>query len=144
MKETHNISPAHFSYQSGPFQKCNDIYERHLILKGRGFPLWIPAPNLRLHRNYRRTGVRIGDVGIITRHGAFSFLFNICLPHNDPVNPRLLPEHFARISPPIEATDIVKYKSFSNGSYLASAPVKGSQSGTANSCVRILIHIFVS
>ena len=112
-------------------QKPNDIYERHLTLKERGFPLWIPDPNQYLHLNYRRTGVRIGDVGIITDSGAFSFLFNICLPRNDPVNPRMLPEHFAPISPPIEASDIEKFGVFKNGSHLASASVKISQSGSA-------------
>ena len=82
-----------------------------------------------LHLNYRRTGVRIGDVGIINRFGAFSFLFKICLPHNDPVNPRMLPEHFSPISPPIEITDIETVIVFKNGSHLASASVK--RSGTA-------------
>ena len=105
-------------------------------MKGRGFPLWIPDPNRALPLNYRRTGVRIGDVGIITHSGAFSFLFNICLPHNDPVNPPVLPEHFAPISPPIEATDIENYIVFKNGSHLASASVKKrSQTGTSISCV---------
>ena len=114
------------------------------MLKGRGFPLWIPDPNRVLHLGYRRMGVRIGDVGIITESGAFSFLFNICLPHNDPVNPRTLPEHFAPISPPIEATDIENFKVFKNGDYLASASVQRLQTGNAISCVRILIYIFVS
>jgi hypothetical protein len=75
--------------------------------------LWIPESNQRLHLNYRRTGVRIGDVGIITNDGAFSFLFNICgLPHNDQVNPPVLPKHFAPISLPIEATDIDNFTPF--------------------------------
>ena len=125
-------------------QKSNDIYERHLTLKERGFPLWVPEPNQVLHLNYRRTGVRIGDVGIITHSGAFSFLFNICLPHNDPVNPPKLPDHFSPISPPIEDTDIDKFGVFKNGSHLASSSVKRSQTDSTISCVRILIRIFVS
>ena len=125
-------------------QKLNDIYERHLTLKERGFPLWIPDPDQNLHLDCRRTGVRIGDVGIITDSGAFFFLFNICLPHNDPVNPRMLPEHFAPISPPIEVSDIGKFRVFKNGSHVASSSVKISQGGSGISCVRILIHIFVS
>jgi hypothetical protein len=56
----------------------------------------------------------------------------------------MLPEHFAPISPPIEASDIEKFGVFKNGSHLASASVKKSQSGSAISCVRILIHIFMS
>ena len=125
-------------------QKPKDIYERHLTLKERGFPLWIPDPDQNLHLDCRRTGVRIGDVGIITDSGAFFFLFNICLPHNDPVNPRMLPEHFAPISPPIEVRDIGKFRAFKKGSHLASASVKISQSSSVIPCVRMLIHIFVS
>ena len=124
-------------------QKSNYIYERHLISKGRGFPLWIPESNRVLHLDYRRTGVRIGDVGIITEYGAFSFLFNICHPHNDPVNSGRVPEHFAPISPPIKATDIGNFIMFESGSHLASSSVKRSQTGTAISCVRLLIHVFV-
>ena len=123
-------------------QGSNEIYERHLKLKKRGFPLWIPDPNQVLHLDYRRTGVRIGDVGIITDSGGFSFLFNICLPHDHPVNPRILPEHFAPISPPIEATDIEKVKVFKNGSHLSSASIKRSPQNTAISCVSISVIIF--
>ena len=122
------VSPQSHEISS---QKPNDIYERHLALKERGFPLWIPDPDQNLHLDYRRTGVRIGDVGIITEFGAFFFLFNICLPRDHPVNPRMLPEHFAPISPPIEASDIGKFGVFKNGSHLASASVKISQSGSA-------------
>ena len=125
-----------------PTQKSNDIYERHLILKGRGFPLWIPGPNRALHLDYRRTGVRIGDVGIITPSGGFSFLFNICLPHDHPVNPPDLPEHFAPISPKIAATDIESFEVFTSGSHLASASIKRSSLSTAISYVSIYIFIF--
>ncbi|KAF8802564.1 hypothetical protein BYT27DRAFT_7112072, partial [Phlegmacium glaucopus] len=110
-----------------PLQKGNDIYERHLTPKGRGFPLWIPEPNQVLHMGYRRTGIRIGDVGIITHDGGFAFLFNICLPHNDPVNPQMLPENFAPISPPISPFDIEKFVVFKKGSHLASASIERSQ-----------------
>ena len=134
-------SPRTEVNQTIPTQKSNDIYERHLILKGRGFPLWIPGPKRSLHLDYRRTGVRIGDVGIITPDGGFSFLFNICLPHDHPVNPRILPEHFAPISPPIEATDIDDFEVFTNDSHLASA---SSSLSTAISCVSIYIIIFVN
>ncbi|KAF8956505.1 hypothetical protein BDZ97DRAFT_1851213 [Flammula alnicola] len=35
-------------------ENSNKIYERHLGLKQRGFPLWIPEPNKRLPMPYRR------------------------------------------------------------------------------------------
>jgi hypothetical protein len=122
------------------YQKGNDIYERHLMLKGRGFPLWIPGPDLGLPKDYRRTGIRIGDVGTITHSGGFSFLFNICLPHDDPVNPRMLPEHFAPISPPIEAIDINKFPI--ENRYFASGASRQAQISADISCVSILIYIF--
>ena len=113
-----------------PVQQSNIIYQRHLELKGHGFPLWIPSANRNLSNEYRRTGVRIGDVGIITPNGGFSFLFNICLPHDDPVNPPVLPEHFSPIDPPIEATDVDKFLVFGHGSHLASASVEKAQSNS--------------
>ena len=109
-------------------QKSNEVYERHLWLKGRGFPLWIPEPNRRLPRVYQKKGIDIGDVGIITPFGAFSFLFNICVPSDNPINPRLLPEGFAPISPPLDALDIGEVYEFKPGSYLASSSIENSQS----------------
>jgi len=97
-------------------------------LKGRGFPLWIPEPNKRLPLVYQRKGINIGDVGIITPAGAFSFLFNICVPSNNPINPRLLPEAFAPISPPLDPLDITEFDEFKPGSYLASASIENSKS----------------
>ncbi|KAF8814568.1 hypothetical protein BYT27DRAFT_7156710 [Phlegmacium glaucopus] len=107
------------SNQLPEVQQSNIIYQRHLELKGHGFPLWIPPPNQNLPIQYRRTGVCIGDVGIITPNGGFSYLFNICLPHDDPVN-RRLPENFSPIS---EATDIDKFPVFDDDSHLASASI---------------------
>ena len=121
-----------------------DIYERLLISKGRGFPLWVPDPNQALPLDYRRTGVRIGDVGIINDTGGFSFLFNICLPRDHPVNPRDLPENFAPISPPMEATDIEKFPVFRSGSHLASAAIRRSPQSTATSCVSTYVIISVN
>jgi hypothetical protein len=79
--------------------KDNEIYERLLRRKGRGFALYVPQPNRRLPIAYQRMGIRIGDVGIITPDGGFSFLFNICVPHDDPINPRILPEDFSPLQP---------------------------------------------
>ena len=110
-------------------QRGNEIYERHLCLKGRGFPLWIPEPNKRLPLAYQKRGIAIGDVGIITRSGAFSFLFNICVPSDDPINPPLLPEGFTPIHPPLDALDVAEFNEFKPGSYLASASIENLQSG---------------
>ena len=108
-------------------QRGSEIYQRHLSLKGRGFPLWIPEPNNRLQLPYRRTGVNIGDVGIITPSGGFSYLFNICVPRGDPLNPRALPEDFAPLNPPLDPIDIREFAEFKPGSYLASASIENSE-----------------
>lgn len=124
-----NLLQNFASSQLPEVQQSNVIYQRHLELKGHGFPLWIPPANQNLPIQYRRTGVRIGDVGIITPNGGFSFLFNICLPHDDPVNLRL-PEHFSPIS---EATDIDKFPVFGHGSHLASTSIEKAQADSPSS-----------
>ncbi|KAF8995329.1 hypothetical protein BDQ17DRAFT_1211610, partial [Cyathus striatus] len=63
-----------------------ELYARLLWIKGRGFPLWYPSPEANLPAEYRKNGIRIGDVGIINSSGQFDFLFNICLAADHPVN----------------------------------------------------------
>ncbi|KAF9479612.1 hypothetical protein BDN70DRAFT_834151 [Pholiota conissans] len=116
-EEGPSISTTTYSPESG-----NKIYERHLGLKRRGFPLWIPEPNRRLPLPYRRIGVNIGDVGIFTPSGVFSFLFNICLPAEHPINPSTLPEGFAPIS--IDSMDICESFGLKPESYLASKTIE--------------------
>ena len=101
----------------------NKIYERHLHLKQRGFPLWIPEPNRRLPMAYRRRGIYIGDVGIITPSGGFSFLFNICCPPGDPINPPTLPEGFSPLYPPLKDWDVGKYLEYKTRSFLTGGDI---------------------
>ncbi|KIJ99825.1 hypothetical protein K443DRAFT_679658 [Laccaria amethystina LaAM-08-1] len=103
-------------------ESSNSIYERHMYLKKRGFPLWIPQPNTTLPHSYQRRGVSIGDVGIFTSNGGFDFLFNICLPAGDTSNPDELPEGFSRIE--LKETDVCKFPAHSSHSHLASPDVK--------------------
>ncbi len=60
------------------------------ILFGLPNPLWTPEPNANLPEVNRSEGIRIGDVGIVTLHGSFDFLFNI-LYSFDQVHPSLSP-----------------------------------------------------
>jgi len=106
---------------------CNEVYESLLEPKRRGYALWIPAPNKNLPLPYQRKGVEIGDIGIITPDGNFSFLFNICVPRDDPINPRSLPQDFVPIQPPIDPIDIRKLAVFQEGSYLASTSIEKYQ-----------------
>jgi len=113
-------------------ERSSETYARHLLLKKRGFPLWIPGPNNNLPTAYRRIGINIGDVGIITQSGAFSFLFNICQASDSPINPRILPEQFCTLSPSIDPVDILEWNEFEPGSYLASASIERSQSNSSS------------
>jgi hypothetical protein len=115
--------------------KDNEIYERLLRRKGRGLALYIPEPNIRLPIAYRVRGIRIGDVGIVTSDGGFSFLFNICVPHNDPIHPDVLPEGFSPLQPPLTDVDVVEFPRFKPGSYLASALIEKKESESNTKCV---------
>ena len=119
------------------------MYERHLTLKGRGFPLWIPQPNMQLPIPYRAKGVCIGDVGIVTAFGGFDFLFNICRERDDPINPEELPDDFTPIHPPLNPIDVRKFREFSSRSYLASSSIVESQTGEQTSCAYISFLFFI-
>ena len=108
-------------------RRSNNMYEKHLSLKGRGHPVWIPDPSWSLPDTYREKGVCIGDVGIFTPEGGFDFLFNICLPAEDPINAGDLPQNFSPISPSLNKRDIREFREFQRGQYLGSSVrVKGS------------------
>ena len=102
-------------------ESSNSIYKRHMYLEAHGFPLWIPQPNETLDLSYRRQGVSIGDVGILTPDGGFDFLFNVCLPAGHP-NPEALPEGFVPLE--LKPTEIRKFPAHSSRSHLASPCVK--------------------
>lgn len=55
--------------------KAWDVYARHLMTIGRGYPLWNPQPNKRCNSDRFDPPVQIGDVGYITS-GTFIRLFN--------------------------------------------------------------------
>jgi len=93
----------------------------------RGYALWIPAPNKNLPFPYQSKGIQIGDVGIITPSGGFSFIFNICVSRDNPINPRSLPKEFSPIHPQIDPIDICSFTVFNAGSYLSSTSIKKSQ-----------------
>lgn len=62
------------------------LYSRLLLPQGHGFPLYIPSPPDDLSEPVRRSGVQIGDAGIVCGDGSFDTLFNICYPEGDPMN----------------------------------------------------------
>ena len=88
--------------------------------------MWEPEPSSTLPNVYRRQGITIGDVGIITASGGFDFMFNICLPSNHPINQEGLPEGFLPIFPQLKSSDIRGRMAYNTNSYLASESVVNS------------------
>jgi len=103
-------------------QSINAIYERLMLPKKRGFPLWVPEPNTVAFLTHRTEGVTIGDLGRVTAYGAFDVLFNICKPRGHPDNPDELPDGF---EPLIlrEESDIQRFQEYRMDSYIASKSV---------------------
>ena len=108
------------------------------MFQDRGIPLWIPQPDMQLPIPYRAKGVCIGDVGLVTALGGFDFLFNICRARDDPINPQTLPDNFVPVDPPLDPTDVGRFREFSSGSYLASSSIAGSRTSGQTPCVYFL------
>ncbi|KIK52170.1 hypothetical protein GYMLUDRAFT_50048 [Collybiopsis luxurians FD-317 M1] len=107
---------------AGDFDSSNEIedYVRLLLTQKKGYPLWNPRPGDWLPPAYREAGVRIGDVGIVTEFGEFDYLFNVCLPPDDPVNAGRVPENFKHIEG-IDVCDISWFtQEYGPGAYVAS------------------------
>ncbi|KIM36660.1 hypothetical protein M413DRAFT_286395 [Hebeloma cylindrosporum] len=88
------ISDDHFDYNAQAVisgLRGGSTFYCSLLAMRRGLPIWSPGPNLELPISYRRKGVSIGDVGLITERGSFGYLFNITLSIEHPDNPRGLP-----------------------------------------------------
>ncbi|KIM46832.1 hypothetical protein M413DRAFT_422275 [Hebeloma cylindrosporum] len=121
--------------------KVNEMYERLLRKKGRGFALYIPQPNRRLPIAYQRLGIHIGDVGFITPDGGFSFLFNICVPRDHAINPRDLPQDFSPLSPALATqVDVAEFSQFNPGSYLASASMERKENDSNTNGLHFETH----
>lgn len=98
--------------------------------RNRGYPLWIPSPNMLLPVCNRASGVRIGDVGIITPEGGFSFFFNVCYEATHPINAsRRLPPDFVPFATSLSDCDIEAFKEYSAGNYLSDESVVRMDTG---------------
>ncbi|KAJ7274782.1 hypothetical protein C8J57DRAFT_1010842, partial [Mycena rebaudengoi] len=113
------------------------LYSRLLLPQSHGFPLYIPSPPDDLSEPVRRSGVQIGDVGIVCGDGSFDTLFNICYPKGDPMNRFGVPLGFEQLVvrpedvgtqalyyPPgsVLSNAITKKNNFSDNSALLSLP----------------------
>ncbi len=99
-----------------------------------GTPLYIPQPNSKLSKPDRRDGIRPGCVGKITKSGSFDVIHNSIfrsLTTSDtgtPINQM-----------PFDDEDIVEFKQFSAGSFLATPGIyrKSLDGGS----LRLAIHL---
>ena len=103
---------------------ASDVYARRLLVKGLGYPLWVPEPNNFLPAEYQDTGVRIGDVGRVTSKGSFDFLFNICLPPDHPINDGRTPDHFETIDVNLTRDAEWNDSQYSAGSHVSCSSMK--------------------
>lgn len=107
---------------SNPILRADyDIYYDQLLIKGRGSPLWIPGPNMALPIEYRREGVRIGDLGIIYRSGGFHFLFNVFFSADHKINKGRVPASFCPLHNSNVQNGITENAIYNPDNYLASS-----------------------
>ncbi|KAM6501148.1 Ankyrin repeat-containing domain protein [Amanita muscaria] len=78
-----------------PVSSIADSYTRTMLECRVGYPLYEPEPFSQLSKEYLRNGINVGDVGFVRQDGAFDFLFNICPPQNEAINPPNLPDGFS-------------------------------------------------
>ncbi|KAJ7579024.1 hypothetical protein C8J56DRAFT_334850 [Mycena floridula] len=69
-------------------------YSSSLLPKRHGYPLWLPEPHGNLPTEYRRNGLRIGDVVILTEDGGFDYMFNIFADETESINQGRTPHGF--------------------------------------------------
>lgn len=119
-------------------QRSCEVYYRNLVMKRRGSPLWIPEPSYNLPIQYQRKGVSIGDVGVLSASGSFTFFFNICLPSDHPINLMGVPEGFHPVSPPLIHHDIQTVQEFNADSYIASESIETSRRRHSDSSYSIV------
>ncbi|KAK2462845.1 hypothetical protein APHAL10511_005043 [Amanita phalloides] len=110
------VGPADSESWSSSAKRYMRLQQCHQL----GHPLYLPGPNLSLSLSYRKKGIRVGDVGRITRDGAFDFLFNACLPADHPANPSVLPDGYQ----PIENVELLKLPLYDPTSNLMSDGIK--------------------
>ncbi|KAF8902755.1 hypothetical protein CPB84DRAFT_831561 [Gymnopilus junonius] len=73
---------------------------------GHGFPMWEPSGNLARSEIHLKEGIRIGDMGLVTKEGGFTLFFNIFLSKTDPYQRRCPPEH-EPLLPAIDPSEVI-------------------------------------
>ncbi|KAF8431280.1 hypothetical protein L210DRAFT_3416331 [Boletus edulis BED1] len=71
-----------------------DVYAKYLQHADYGYPLRMPEPMSTLPEDYRKSGLQIGDVGVVDSNGQFDVLFNIWKHSNNPLHRHGVPKNF--------------------------------------------------
>ncbi|KAJ6588051.1 hypothetical protein B0H19DRAFT_197753 [Mycena capillaripes] len=116
-----NISPPLCNILDDCFSE-SEVYCSQLLRRKRGFPLYVPEPQINLPGEYRLHGVAIGDVGRVTPEGIFDFFFNIFLPQEHPINANRTPEGFVPM-PLYDLTDLIHHH-YGPGDYVSTPTVQ--------------------
>ncbi|KAJ7498020.1 hypothetical protein B0H11DRAFT_830114 [Mycena galericulata] len=111
------------------------IYAKRLFPTGNGYPLFNPDPLNDVPDRDRKIGIRIGDVGVVTRDGSFDTIFNITLASNDPSNRFGVPAGYVQVT--LRPGDIAeRAQCHPPGSDISNTAVKKTRldmdAGTAN------------
>ncbi|KAF8902774.1 hypothetical protein CPB84DRAFT_1678561 [Gymnopilus junonius] len=94
---------------------------------GNGFPLWDPTGSISRPEIRLREGIRIGDVGLVSRRGDFTFYFNIFLSKTDPYQHLCPPEH-EPLLPALDPSEVdIDQKHFRPGTTLVSNGISVSR-----------------
>ncbi|KAI5891674.1 uncharacterized protein SCHCODRAFT_02505348 [Schizophyllum commune H4-8] len=102
---------------------ASHVYAQNLLLAREGYPLYAPEPLSNLPDDYRARGAEIGDVGVITKEGAFKPLLNICAPPDAAINAfKGVPPDFEHIGP--VAKDSLDAYYDRSGSFVHSANIR--------------------
>lgn len=97
-----------------------ELYVRFMLSTKNGYPLWQPRPDDNLPEEYKREGVRVGDVLTLNGFGGFSFLFNVCLAPEHPVNAGRVPPDFKLLSDLDDSQRLVYRQQYEPESHIAS------------------------
>jgi hypothetical protein len=81
---------------------------------------------MSLPKEYRKSGVEIGDVGILYRSGDFDFLFNVLHPADHEINIGRVPEGFYPLDKSKINKSIKTSVVYGPGSCLASSSLRRS------------------
>ena len=87
---------------SYPYASRDRIHVYYLEMLTYHRKTYVPTP---LTMAYRKKGIKVGDVGVITANGAFHLVFIVC--QSDPgSNPDILPDGFERVASRIRTSKI--------------------------------------